>query len=323
MTSSRFRPAVMSVAAVLALAACAGPAPKVTAAPGVKPVACGQVRLAVNPWVGYEANSAVVGYLMREQLHCSVRLVQAAEADSWKQLAAGDVDAILENWGHDEQKKRYIDTEKVAVEGGLTGNKGVIGWYVPPWMAKAYPDIVDWQNLNKYSDLFVTSKSGGKGQILDGDPTYVTNDKALVENLKLDYTVVYAGSEEALIKQFRKAEREKQPLLGYFYSPQWLLSEIDLAHIRLPAYMPGCDASPKTVKCDYQPYDLDKIMNRDFALSGSPAADLVRNFEWTNQDQNQVARDITEGKLTPDEAARKWLDDHPATWKKWLSASNA
>ena len=107
----------------------------------------------------------------------------------------------LENWGHEDLKKKYIDEQKVAVEVGPTGNKGVIGWYVPPWLAaEQYPELKDWKNLNQYAALFKTSESGGKGQLLDGDPSFVTNDEALVKNLKLDYKVVYAGSETALIQ---------------------------------------------------------------------------------------------------------------------------
>jgi glycine betaine/proline transport system substrate-binding protein len=236
---------------------------------------------------------------------------------SWKQLAAGRVDVILENWGHDDLKKQYIDTRKVAVEAGLTGNKGVLGWYVPPWMAEQYPDITDWRNLNKHVSLFRTAKSGTQGQLLDGDPTYVTNDKALVKNLKLDYKVVYAGSEDALIKAFQEAERNRTPLLGYFYSPQWLLAQLPLAKVALPSYTPGCDADAATIRCDYQPYDLDKIMNRSFAYSGSPAASLVQNFRWTDADQDTVARDINLG-LSYDEAAKKWVDAHRSVWRAWL-----
>jgi glycine betaine/proline transport system substrate-binding protein len=315
------RPGVVAAVALtgaIGLSACGTPAPDVIAAPGVQPTACGTVRLADNPWVGYEANIAVISYLARNTLGCKVTVIKEAETDSWKHLAAGKVDAILEDWGHDDLKKEYIDDKKVAVEAGLTGNKGVIGWYVPPWMAKKYPDITSWQNLNKYAHLFETAKSGGMGQLLDGDPTYVTNDQALLRNLKLDYTVVYAGSEQALIAAFKDAEKEHQPLLGYFYSPQWLLSEISLVHISLPVYTPGCDADTKTVACDYQPYDLDKIENATFATSGSPAAELIKNFQWTNDDQNQVARDITEGRMTNDQAAKKWLDGHRATWQAWL-----
>jgi glycine betaine/proline transport system substrate-binding protein len=316
--TSGIRGAVLAVAGLLALAACGSPAPAVVPAPGVQPTNCGKVRVAVNPWVGYEANVAVVSYLMRHELDCTVTTKQEAEVDSWKHLAAGKEDVILENWGHDDLKKQYIDKDKVIVEAGLTGNKGVIGWYVPPWMAEKYPDITSWRNLTKYTSLFQTAKSGPKGQFLDGDPTYVTNDKSLVQNLNLNYKVIYAGSEDALISAFRSAEKNKTPLIGYFYSPQWLLSEIELVHIALPAYTPGCDADPATVKCDYQPYDLDKIMNKKFAYSGSPAAELVKNFQWTNADQNQVAHDMTELGLTADQAAKKWLDANRATWTKWL-----
>ena len=65
-------------------------------------------------------------------------------------------------------------------------------------MVKKYPDITNWKNLNKYASLFKTSESGGQGQLLDGDPGFVTNDEALVKNLKLKYKVVFAGSEAAL-----------------------------------------------------------------------------------------------------------------------------
>ena len=76
-------------------------------------------------------------------------------------------------------------------------------------MAEKYPDITDWKNLNKYADMFKTSESGGKGQLLDGDPSYVTNDEALVKNLNLNYKVVVGGSEAALIQSFRRPRRTR------------------------------------------------------------------------------------------------------------------
>ncbi len=315
----RARTAV-ALLSVVALAACGDSSEAIIAPPGVERTPCGTVSIAVNPWVGYAANVAVVSYLLKQELGCTVVEKDLTEDASWEGLANGEVDVILENWGHDDLKKTYIDDKKVAVEHGLTGNKGVIGWYVPPWMAKEYPDITQWKNLNEYADLFKTAKSKGKGQLLGGDPSFVTNDAALIKNLKLDFTVVYAGSEDALIAEFKRAEAKKKPLIGYFYTPQWLLSEIELVHIPLPIYKPGCDADPKTVACDYQPYDLDKIARKAFVDSGSPAADLIKNFRWTNDDQNEVARDITVKKLSRDDAAKRWLDANRATWQSWLPA---
>jgi glycine betaine/proline transport system substrate-binding protein len=309
----------LAALALTALAGCAGGEAAITPPPGVPATArCGTVNIAVNPWSGYAANVAVVSHLLDTELGCEVKNVELSETASWAGLQDGTVDVILENWGHDDLKKKYIDNKKVAVELGLTGNKGVIGWYVPPWMAKTYPDITDWTKLNDYADLFRTAGSGGKGQFLAGDPSFVTNDATLIKNLKLDYTVVYAGSEDKLIAAFRKAQANRTPLLGYFYEPQWLLSDIALVRVELPRYTPGCDADKEAVACDYQPYDLDKIGRKAFVDSGNPAATFIKNWTWTNADQNAVAEDMTQNGLSAEEAARKWADANRATWEKWV-----
>jgi glycine betaine/proline transport system substrate-binding protein len=279
---------------------------------------CGTVNIAVNPWVGYEANAAVIAEVAETELGCSVELKNLKEEVAWQGMGTGEVDAIVENWGHDDLKQKYITEQKTAVEAGETGNIGVIGWWVPPWMAQQYPDITDWANLNKYADLFKTSESGGKGQLLDGDPSFVTNDAALVKNLDLNYQVVYAGSEAALITAFRQAEQNKTPLLGYFYAPQWFLSEVDLQKVNLPAYTEGCDADAEKVACDYPEYKLDKIVSTSFAEGGSPAYDLVKNFTWTNDDQNIVAKYIAEDGMSGQDAAKKWIAEHQDTVKSWL-----
>ncbi|AGL17598.1 ABC transporter substrate-binding protein [Actinoplanes sp. N902-109] len=276
------------------------------------------VKLAVNPWVGYEANAAVLAYLLEHELGYTVDRKNLKEEIAWQGFETGEVDAIVENWGHDDLKKTYIQDKKVAVDAGPTGNKGVIGWYVPQWMAEQYPDITDWKNLNKYASLFRTSESGGKGQMLDGDPSFVTNDVALVANLKLDYKVVFSGSEAAIIKAAQQATAQKKPLLFYFYEPQWLFAKEKYARVKLPAYTAGCDADPKKVACDYPDYTLDKIVSKRFADTGGSAYQLIQRFRWTNEDQNLVADAITNQGLSADDAARKWVGEHEATWKAWL-----
>ncbi|MET7329753.1 ABC transporter substrate-binding protein [Nonomuraea sp. NPDC005650] len=320
--SGRIRALALVTGGGLLLSACSGAKVGETqqaAAGGGK--TCGTFNLAVNPWVGYEANAAVIALVAEKNLGCKVVKKDLKEEVSWQGFATGEVDAVVENWAHDDLKKKYIDEQKVAVSAGPTGNKGVIGWFVPPWMAKKYPDITDSKNLNKYASLFKTSESGGKGQLLDGDPSFVTNDAALVKNLDLDYKVVYAGSETALIQAFRQAEKQQTPLIGYFYDPQWFLSEVKLVKVNLPAYTEGCDADAAKVACDYPPYELDKIVSKKFADSGSPAYTLVKNFTWTNDDQNLVARYIAEDKMTPEEAAAKWVAANPDKVKAWLPAT--
>jgi glycine betaine/proline transport system substrate-binding protein len=313
----KLRSAGLFAVLALALAACGGAkvSDQEQAADGKD---CGSFNLAVSPWVGYEANAAVVAYVAQQDLGCKVVRKNLKEEISWQGFGTGEVDAVLENWGHEDLKKKYIEQQKVAVEVGPTGNTGVIGWYLPPWLAAAHPELKDWKNLNRFASMFKTSESGGKGQLLDGDPSFVTNDEALVKNLGLDYKVVYAGSETALIQAFRQAEARKKPVIGYFYEPQWLFNELKLVKVDLPPYTAGCDATPAKVACDYPTYRLDKIVSKKFADSGSPAYELVKRFSWTNDDQNQVAKYIAEDKLTPDAAAEKWVNANRPKVDAWL-----
>jgi glycine betaine/proline transport system substrate-binding protein len=169
--------------------------------------------------------------------------------------------------------------------------------------------------------MFKTSESGGKGQLLDGDPSYVTNDEALVKNLNLDYQVVVGGSEAALIQSFRSAEKNKTPLLAYFYEPQWFFSEMKLVKINLPKYTPGCDADAAKVACDYPPYNLNKVVSTKFANSGSPAFTVIKNFTLTNEQQNTVSKYIAVDKLSDNDAAAKFFAANPSVETQWLQGT--
>jgi glycine betaine/proline transport system substrate-binding protein len=278
----------------------------------------GTVNLAINPWVGYEADAAVVTHLLEEELGYTVQKKNLKEEVAWQGFESGEVDVILEDWNHVDLKKKYIEEKKVAVEAGSTGNRGIIGWYVPQWMADKYPDITDWKNLNKYAHLFKTSESGDKGQLLFGDPSYVSNEKALIENLKLDYKVVVGGSEAALIKSATQAQEQQKALLFYFWDPHWLFKKVKLARVKLPPYTDGCDADPKKVACDYAELDLTKIVSARFAKSGGKAYQLIKNFKWTNEDQNSVADDMTNKGMTAEQAAKKWIDANKSRWQAWI-----
>jgi glycine betaine/proline transport system substrate-binding protein len=279
---------------------------------------CGEVNIAVNNWVGYEADAFVVGQLAQKKLGCIVNYVYVDEQISWQGFASGQVDAVLENWGHPELIDLYVKKLHVAQDAGSIGITGQIGWYVPPWMKKKYPDITSWKSLNKYSKMFKTSESGGKGQLLDGDPGFVTNDEALVKNLKLNYKVVFAGSEAALIQAFRAGEEQKKPVIGYFYSPQWFLSEVPLVKVHLPKYKSGCDADPAKVNCDYPDYPLHKIVSNQFAQSDSSGYRLIKKFHWTADAQNLVAKYITADGMSPEKAADTWIKAHPGEVDAWL-----
>lgn len=316
----RLRFGVAVAALALSAAACGGGAKSTqgTVTTGGSGKSAGNVNIALNSWVGYRADAVVEKYLLEKKLNYTVKLTQIDEQPAWQALDQGSLDVILENWGHPDLTKTYITGKKTVQDAGPTGNKGIIGWYVPQYVVDAHPDITNYKNLNKYASLFRTAESGSKGQFLGGSPSYVTNDPGMINAFKLNYKVLYTGSEAAEIAQVKKLYAAKKPIIFYFYQPQWLFSEEKLVKINFPPYKAGCDKNPKNITCDYPTYDLNKIVSTKFATSGGKAYQFIKNFTWTNDDQNEVAASLAEKKMGDEAAAKAWVDAHPDKWKAWL-----
>ena len=65
-----------------------------------------------------------------------------------------------------------------------------------------------------------------------------------------------------------------------------------LVRVNLPAYAAGCDAVAADVACDYPLYNLNKIIATSLTTRAPSAAQFIKNFQWTAEDQNAVSNDI-------------------------------
>ena len=284
------------------------------------PVDCGSWGVAMHAWVGYTASAQVLSDVAREKLGCDITQTQLDEASvTYDAMEAGSVDVIIEDWGGGRWQE-WVDRGAI-VEVGYNGNIGLIGMFVPQWMCDEYPDITDGTKLNDYAELFVTPESGDKGAWYEGPPGYTTIGEKIIEAYDLNYKVINTGSEAALIDVFTKGSQDKTAVLGYFYEPQNFLAQVPLCRINFPAN-DWTDAAEASGLTDYPETPLVKLATVSLMDSGSPFAVLVANFEWTNEDQNQVAANI-EGGMTPEEAAAQWINDHPDVVAKWLEGTGA
>jgi glycine betaine/proline transport system substrate-binding protein len=280
--------------------------------------ACGTVTLNQGKWIGSTANVYVVKNVLETRLGCKVQIANIPELPVYEALASGKVDAVLEDWQHVAEYRRYEQQLKVAEDAGPNGIVGHSGWYVPNYVVEAHPELATWKGLQRDWSLFRTKASGTRGQLLVPDPKYVTNDQALIDNLHLKLKVVYAGDETKQIALVKAAYAKKQPILFYWYTPQWVNADLALSEVMLPPRTPGCDTHLEQVNCAYPSYTLRKVISSRFARSGSPAVGVIRRFHWTAQDQDAVAVQIAEHKLKPDDAAKKWIAANPATVQAWL-----
>jgi glycine betaine/proline transport system substrate-binding protein len=288
------------------------------------------VNLAISPWLGSEANVAVAQQLLENNLGYSVDTTKIDEYAQFKSLASGDLDATLEIWpsGHAADYKKYIASDNGVVDGGLLGVTGHIGWYIPTYMLTDHPELATWDGLKQDATLFQTSDSGGAGQILDGAPSYVTFDQPIADNLGLNLTVKYAGSEAAELTELDTAYSEQKPILMYFWTPHWAFEKYQLTKIQLPEITDECKQIYATgdnsdaYNCDYPQDDLYKAFNDQLQTKAPAAYALLSAMSWTNEDQNSVGLDLNDG-MSDADAAQKWIDANPDVWQPWVDAALA
>jgi glycine betaine/proline transport system substrate-binding protein len=286
------------------------------------------INIAVSPWVGSAANANVAKDLLEEKLGYTVELTEIDEYAQFPALANGDLDATLEVWpsGHAKDQKKYIDSGNGVVDGGLLGVDGQIGWWLPTYMVDQNPDLATWEGLKGNEDMFKTAESGDAGQILDGDPSFVTFDQPIADNLGLNLKVVYAGSEAAELSALDTAYQKQDPILMYFWTPHWAQDKYDLTNVELPVVTPACEAAAAdnvdAYACAYPPDPLYKAFNDGLEAKAPAAFAFLSAMSYRNDDQNGIGLEISDG-TDPAEAAQTWIDANPDVWQSWVDAGLA
>jgi glycine betaine/proline transport system substrate-binding protein len=287
---------------------------------------CGKVVLNEQAWAGSTANTYIAKAVLEDKLGCEVEITKITEIPVFQAMADGKVDAVLEDWQHVDQYKQYIDKAGTVVQGGPNGVEGHIGWFIPKYLMDEHPEFKTWEGLKGQEELFKTPESGDQGMFLGGDPSYVQKDKELIEALDLNLKHVTAGAEPAQVARWSQLYKQQKPVLFYWYTPQYLNQEYDLAEVKLPPLKdnPGCkeDAKaggdPEQYKCEYIQTIINKLFSKKFADSGSPAYDVLKKFKITNEDQEQVAKAIAGDKVDPEKAGQDWVEENADTVNSWL-----
>jgi glycine betaine/proline transport system substrate-binding protein len=309
-------------ASAAVLSACAGATPAAKSAGSAdKPT----IKLAINTWTGSAVNTHVAKQVLETALGYKVETVDIDENAVWAAMASGDISANLEVWpsGHGENKKKFIEDAKQVVDGGVLGVIGKIGWFTPKYVVDKTPALATWEGFKDPANaaMFKTNETGEAGQFLQGDPAWVYQDENIIKNLRLNLKIVRAGSEQAVLAQLDSAYSRKEPVLFYLWTPHWAFSKYDLVNVKLPAYSADCYAKAEKggVDCDYPEEILFKAISAKLAASAPEADAMLKKMKYSNQDQIALIADVDQGKMTPADAAKKWVAANEKVWKTWIS----
>jgi glycine betaine/proline transport system substrate-binding protein len=281
---------------------------------GAKPT----IKFAHNNWLSAELNDAVAQILLQEKMGYPVELVPQGTSEQFDAIAGGQLHVSLEVWpsGHPDQIAQDIDQSGRIERLGPLGPVAQVGWMIPTYLLTDHPELARWQGLEAPDvvSLFATSDTAPRGRFVGGDPTWVQWDQKLLDNLGLDYSVEFAGSEDGEIAMLKDAYARRAPILFYLWKPHWVFAEYDLTMVELPAY----DAQDwAQQKCSYPSDALFKMAWPGLAAYAPDAYAFLKAFSYAEEDQVQMMDAVHNG-ASVDDAARQWIDSHESVWRGWI-----
>src|SRR4029453_8376830 len=203
---------------------------------------CGSLTMDENAWAGATANLYVLKYVLEKNLGCKVNIAKLPESTPlFQAMADGKVDVVPEDWNNILLKvnQKYVKSRTI-LNLGSNSVIGHIGWFIPTYLLKQYPQLKTWQGLKGKESIFKSPESGSQGRFLGGDPSYTKKEQQMVQELGLDLKFVSVGAEPAQVARWSQAYKQKKPILFYWYTPQYLNTAYQLSEIKLP---------PRSKKC--------------------------------------------------------------------------
>lgn len=288
-----------------------------TAANAAVPESLDPITVAQSDWTGIQITSAIVVKLL-QKMGYNAKTVTVDATAVFTALQNGDITFDTEAWSSStgDQIKAALASGKVT-KLSPSGLMGWDRWWYPEYVKAKCPGLPDWTALNACAALFSTPETGGKGRLLLFPEDWGGNDDARVKTLKLNYQIVRAGSEAALLAQVKAAYQRHQPILAWLYTPNWAPQRFKGEFVKLPTYKPECDTTG--FGCEKPQAEIVKLAWTTAKTKWPAAYKLVEAFKISNDDYSTLTGEVDVDGKKVDVVADEWIAAHKDVWSTWLS----
>lgn len=283
------------------------------------------IRLAMNEWTGQHITTKVAGEILKRAGY-NVEYVTAGYYPQLTAVRDNTISATLEIWSSNigEHYEEALASGQ-AVELGDLGLQPVETWWYNNAAAEACPGLPDWEALVDCAEVFSNVDTFPDGRLLDYPADWGTSNVDRLAALELPIKSIPAGSEGALVAEIKAAETKSEPLLVMFWSPHWLMAEVELHPVALPAYEDGCyeDASvgvnpDVTFDCDWARGHINKIGWIGLEEKWPAAFALLQSYQLRNSDQIPMMKRIDQDGEDLEAVVSEWVDQNEAVWSPWV-----
>jgi len=257
----------------------------------------GTVHLAYVEWSSTVASTNVIRVVL-EHAGYDVRTTSLAAAAMWQSVASGDADAFMAGWLPTTHEDYYEQLGDQLDDLGVSLDGTRLGLVVP-----AYTEIDSIDQLNDFADEL-------NGEIIGIDPgaglQRLTGEVVKEYDLNLR---LRDGTDAIMTAALGNAIRNNEHIVVTGWTPHWMFARWDLKYLDDPKGVYGGAEQIHTIARKGLKEDMPE------------AWQILKNFEWTPDDMNEVMLMNEEDGADPYETAKKWVEANEDRVKQWLPAN--
>jgi glycine betaine/proline transport system substrate-binding protein len=285
------------------------------------------IKIVLNDWTSQLVLSHITAELF-EGMGYSVIFSKKTTGAQWGALQRGLAHVQMEVWQGTMEKMytRMID-EGGIIDAGSHDAKTREEWWFPDYVLDLCPGLPSWRALNSCAHLFETKETSPRGRYLGGP--WEKPDGAKIRALDLKFKVVTANNSDELWEILDKAIRNKQPIVLFNWTPNWIEAKYKGQFVEFPRYHSDCETKPEWGENKNFLHDcgnptdgwLKKVAWHEMPIKWPCAFETLTKINFSNAMLAKLAYEVDVNKLTYQEAATQWLADNQQLWQSWISPS--
>lgn len=286
------------------------------------------IKLAVNEWTGQHISTLIAGHML-EQAGYKVEYVTAGYQNMWQAMADVDLSASVEVWESNVPKiyNQMRDAGQLEDLGAL-GLDAREGFVYPAYMQEQCPGLPDWKALADCAAVFATVDTLPEGRLLDYPGEWGTPGADRIKALGLPFKAIPAGSEGALVAEFKAAQAQHAPILAVFWQPHWAIAAFDLKFAALPQGTPECYSDPAvgsnpdaTGDCDFLPTRVFKAAWPGLKDKWPAAHQILAGFTLSVEQQQPLMGAVDVDGKSAEAVTDAWLAANEPAWRPVVDAA--
>ena len=307
--------ALLAVSLISSCAAPGGPATEEK-----KPIVFGYAT-----WDTQMFMSKVAGFITEHGYGYEVEYPSATNVAIIKGIERGDIDIHMEiaERSLKEPLQQLLDSGQ-GVAAGISYPGTWQGWLVPTYMIEdgLLPANVSVDDMPEYWELFKDAEVPTKGRFYSCIPGWqcTKTNELKMEAYGLDeyYNIFTPGSDAALSASMFGAYEKHEPWFGYYWSPTWVLSMIDMTPVAEPVFSEDLWTEEAKYACEY-PLDGNVIAAHVSLRDRAPEVmDFLGKYQHPTEELNDALLYMQETEASIEETVIWFLNNYESTWTQWV-----